>query len=211
MHLLHRRARGGGPAGAGPPARRPARVAARPPARPARPPRLPDGERPDSPIRALLRGCSGGSGGSAPAGGDAATRGERARPLGCFKRRRPLHIPPGLPAAAAPHRLPPSRRPTPSTPLLPSPTYPPATAAYEAALELSRQQRYGAAREAFEALVREHPGMCKAWVSYAQMEKRIGRTGEPERLHIARYILQRGAGAWREGWGRWAWALWAVA
>jgi len=48
--------------------------------------------------------------------------------------------------------------------------------------------------------VRAHPNMCKAWVSYAQMEKRIGRLGDPQRLHIARYILQRGE-AWLLGWG----------
>jgi ferric-dicitrate binding protein FerR (iron transport regulator) len=66
-------------------------------------------------------------------------------------------------------------------------------AAYEAALELSRAQQYAAARAAFEALVRAHPNMCKAWVSYAQMEKRIGRLGDPQRLDIARFILQRGA------------------
>ncbi|KIZ02203.1 hypothetical protein MNEG_5750 [Monoraphidium neglectum] len=64
--------------------------------------------------------------------------------------------------------------------------------AYEAALELSRQQQHGAAREAFEELLRAHPNMCKAWVSYAQMEKRIGRLGDPQRLHIARFVLQRG-------------------
>ncbi|GBF90047.1 hypothetical protein Rsub_02755 [Raphidocelis subcapitata] len=65
-------------------------------------------------------------------------------------------------------------------------------ASYAVALELARAERYGAARDAFEALVRAHPHCCKAWVSYAQMEKRVGRNGEPERLQIARYILQRG-------------------
>ncbi|KAI8474688.1 MAG: hypothetical protein J3K34DRAFT_517996 [Monoraphidium minutum] len=64
--------------------------------------------------------------------------------------------------------------------------------AYASALELSRQQQYGAARDAFEELLRAHPDMCKGWVSYAQMEKRVGRLGDPQRLYVARYILQRG-------------------
>lgn len=37
------------------------------------------------------------------------------------------------------------------------------------ALELSRQEKYDQAREAFEQLLQHHPSFCKAWVSYAQV------------------------------------------
>lgn len=37
------------------------------------------------------------------------------------------------------------------------------------ALELSRQEKYDQAREAFEQLLQQHPTFCKAWVSYAQV------------------------------------------
>eukprot|EP00879_Flechtneria_rotunda_P021515 GHRR01022676.1.p1 GENE.GHRR01022676.1~~GHRR01022676.1.p1 ORF type:complete len:140 (+),score=15.73 GHRR01022676.1:193-612(+) len=59
-------------------------------------------------------------------------------------------------------------------------------------LELSRQEHYHQAREAFEALLEQHPRLCKAWVSYAQMERRLGRTHDPLRMEVARQILQRG-------------------
>ena len=49
------------------------------------------------------------------------------------------------------------------------------------ALELSRQERYDDAREAFEQLVQRHPTFCKAWVSYAQV--RSSRCTIHEQMH----------------------------
>lgn len=49
----------------------------------------------------------------------------------------------------------------------------------------------------FEGLLTRQPGMCKAWVSYAQMEKRSRATsgrGE-ERWQHCRSVLQRGLAA----------------
>ena len=55
--------------------------------------------------------------------------------------------------------------------------------------------RHGGRRRAFEGLLTRQPSMCKAWVSYAQMEKRshVGR-GE-ERWQRCRSVLQRGLAA----------------
>lgn len=78
---------------------------------------------------------------------------------------------------------------------------------YERALELSRQEKYDQARVAFEQLVQQHPTFCKAWVSYAQMERRMGRISDPLRLAVARQILQRGlatnpdSGCLAQAWG----------
>lgn len=78
---------------------------------------------------------------------------------------------------------------------------------YEHALELSRQEKYDQAREAFERLLQQHPSFCKAWVSYAQMERRMSRIADPLRLAVARQILQRGlstnpdSGCLAQAWG----------
>eukprot|EP00877_Chromochloris_zofingiensis_P006341 jgi/Chrzof1/1960/Cz10g28010.t1 len=63
---------------------------------------------------------------------------------------------------------------------------------YDYALKLSREEDYKGARQAFEVLLRRYPFLCKAWVSYAQMEKRIGRRSDPDRMEACRVILQRG-------------------
>eukprot|EP00878_Enallax_costatus_P002901 GHUV01003095.1.p1 GENE.GHUV01003095.1~~GHUV01003095.1.p1 ORF type:complete len:243 (+),score=73.17 GHUV01003095.1:136-864(+) len=78
---------------------------------------------------------------------------------------------------------------------------------YEYALELARQEKYDQARTAFEALLEQQPNMCKVWVSYAQMERRLGRTHDPLRFHVARHILQKGlqmnpdSGCLAQAWG----------
>eukprot|EP00803_Ostreobium_quekettii_P006328 evm.model.scf_387.5 EVM.evm.TU.scf_387.5 scf_387:82475-83755(-) len=67
---------------------------------------------------------------------------------------------------------------------------------YARALEAARCQDFEAGRTAFEELLEEFPGMCKAWVSYAQMEKRAtrrgGRKSSRERWESVRQVLQRG-------------------
>eukprot|EP00775_Hariotina_reticulata_P002867 gene2867-3159_t len=81
------------------------------------------------------------------------------------------------------------------------------TSLYEHALELSRQEQYEEARAVFEDLLRQYPSMCKAWVSYAQMERRLGRIADPFHFHMARQILQKGlqlnpdSGCLAQAWG----------
>mmetsp|Transcript_10585 Transcript_10585/g.28979 ORF Transcript_10585/g.28979 Transcript_10585/m.28979 type:complete len:206 (+) Transcript_10585:1438-2055(+) len=64
---------------------------------------------------------------------------------------------------------------------------------YEYVLEDARAKRtYEIAREKFEKYLQENPRECKAWVSYAMMEKR-NNPHSPEAQHRAcRAILQRG-------------------
>lgn len=63
---------------------------------------------------------------------------------------------------------------------------------YECALDLARVEEYRAARKVFEALLVRYPNMCKAWVSYAQMEKRSTKHLTMERFERCRLVLQRG-------------------
>jgi tetratricopeptide (TPR) repeat protein len=83
----------------------------------------------------------------------------------------------------------------------------PSTNLYEYALDLARQEKYDQARTAFEELLEQHPQMCKVWVSYAQMERRLSRTHDPLRLQVARQILQKGlqmnpdSGCLAQAWG----------
>lgn len=63
---------------------------------------------------------------------------------------------------------------------------------YSLALHLARGENYQGARDAFEVLLLQYPHMCKAWVSYAQVERRLGRISDPNRFEAARQVLQRG-------------------
>ncbi|WIA16337.1 hypothetical protein OEZ85_013036 [Tetradesmus obliquus] len=78
---------------------------------------------------------------------------------------------------------------------------------YEHALELSRLEQYDEARQAFQQLLSNDPTFCRGWVSFAQMERRAARTQDPERLAVARAILQRGlqinpgSGCLAQAWG----------
>lgn len=63
---------------------------------------------------------------------------------------------------------------------------------YSAALDLARKQRYQEAEAAFENLLSEHPNVCKAWVSYAQMEKRSNKQSAVDKYFRCREVLQRG-------------------
>ncbi|GIL47759.1 hypothetical protein Vafri_3943 [Volvox africanus] len=63
---------------------------------------------------------------------------------------------------------------------------------YEQALEYARLEAYEDARSAFEHLLNRQPSFCKAWVSWAQMEKRCCRYNQSERWHRCRAVLQRG-------------------
>ncbi|EFJ50551.1 hypothetical protein VOLCADRAFT_88469 [Volvox carteri f. nagariensis] len=47
-------------------------------------------------------------------------------------------------------------------------------------------------RSTFEHLLHRQPSLCKAWVSWAQMEKRCHRFNQSERWHRCRAVLQRG-------------------
>ncbi|GLC54770.1 hypothetical protein PLESTB_000904100 [Pleodorina starrii] len=47
-------------------------------------------------------------------------------------------------------------------------------------------------RRTFEHLLTQQPSLCKAWVSWAQMEKRCHRSNQSERWHRCREVLQRG-------------------
>ena len=68
-----------------------------------------------------------------------------------------------------------------------------AASLYERALELARQERYEASRQAFEAVVEACPAWHKPWISYAHMEKRaaLQRTEEQTRWRRCRMVLQR--------------------
>ncbi|KAF6254880.1 hypothetical protein COO60DRAFT_1627727 [Scenedesmus sp. NREL 46B-D3] len=78
---------------------------------------------------------------------------------------------------------------------------------YEHALELSRLEQYDEARQAFQQLLSSDPTFCRGWVSFAQMERRAARTQDPQRLVVARAILQRGlqmnpgSGCLAQAWG----------
>lgn len=61
---------------------------------------------------------------------------------------------------------------------------------YSTALELAREERFDAARQAFEEVVVACPCWQKPWVSYAQMEKRAAQCSE-QRWSKCREILQR--------------------
>mmetsp|Transcript_26711 Transcript_26711/g.58155 ORF Transcript_26711/g.58155 Transcript_26711/m.58155 type:complete len:231 (-) Transcript_26711:231-923(-) len=50
--------------------------------------------------------------------------------------------------------------------------FPPPEQLYEKALEYTRHQRYAQARRTFQQCVAGSPDFCRAWVSYAQMEKK---------------------------------------
>ncbi|GLI59047.1 hypothetical protein VaNZ11_000875 [Volvox africanus] len=63
---------------------------------------------------------------------------------------------------------------------------------YEQALEYARLEAYEDARSTFEHLLNLQPSFCKAWVSWAQMEKRCYRYNQSERWHRCRAVLQRG-------------------
>lgn len=141
-----------------------------------------------SPIRALLSGggCSEPAGGGAPLGELRVLPPPQALSLQIAQSTRASTTPPAhttlCQQLAQPEILHQNLGINSSTPArpalltrLPTPTSPPAAdAAYESALELSRQQHYSDARQAFEELVRAHPHMCKAWVSYAQVGKLAG-------------------------------------
>lgn len=63
---------------------------------------------------------------------------------------------------------------------------------YAYALTLSRAQDHESARRVFEILLARFPNFCKAWVSYAQMEKRLSRSSTAAGPSKCREILQRG-------------------
>lgn len=60
---------------------------------------------------------------------------------------------------------------------------------YSRALQLAREEDYAGARAVFAALTSEYPDFYKAWVSWAQMEK---RSNPDERFMRCREVLQRG-------------------
>uniref|UniRef100_A0A061RIW5 Uncharacterized protein n=1 Tax=Tetraselmis sp. GSL018 TaxID=582737 RepID=A0A061RIW5_9CHLO len=45
---------------------------------------------------------------------------------------------------------------------------------YSTALQLARQERWEYARRVFSATVQRYPNLCRAWVSWSQMEKKAG-------------------------------------
>ncbi|KAK9846412.1 hypothetical protein WJX81_003324 [Elliptochloris bilobata] len=63
---------------------------------------------------------------------------------------------------------------------------------YSAALELARGQDYAGARRAFQECVEICPSYGKAWVSWAQMEKRSRKAGAGDPLARCRMVLQQG-------------------
>lgn len=63
---------------------------------------------------------------------------------------------------------------------------------YEAALLYARSGEYRASRVLFERLLRQQPDSCKAWVSFAMMEKRCASSSASERFAKCRAVLQRG-------------------
>ena len=62
---------------------------------------------------------------------------------------------------------------------------------YERALTLARLERYDEAREKFADFLSQKPDCCKAWVSWAQMEKRAESRGHGSSQR-PREILQKG-------------------
>ncbi|KAK9838973.1 hypothetical protein WJX74_007022 [Apatococcus lobatus] len=65
---------------------------------------------------------------------------------------------------------------------------------YEAALKHARSQQFESARDAFADCVAACPSLVKAYISWAQMEKRSLLEGEQEGCHLrrAQRVLQRG-------------------
>ena len=60
------------------------------------------------------------------------------------------------------------------------------------ALHLARAQQFAPARQAFQSLLEESPGDVKAWISWAQMEKRGERAcGDSDKYPRCRLVLQR--------------------
>jgi predicted Zn-dependent protease len=66
-----------------------------------------------------------------------------------------------------------------------------ASSMYSTALELAREERFEAARLAFEEVIAACPGWQKPWVSYAQMEKRAAAQSSEHRWSKCREVLQR--------------------
>ncbi|KAL6767815.1 hypothetical protein ACKKBF_B36725 [Auxenochlorella protothecoides x Auxenochlorella symbiontica] len=60
---------------------------------------------------------------------------------------------------------------------------------YQEALELARVQDYEASRQAFENTIQMCPNLETAWVSWAQMEKRCGRSKDG--ILRSRAVLQK--------------------
>lgn len=59
---------------------------------------------------------------------------------------------------------------------------------------MARDEEYEAARAVFEQVVAIYPELTKAWVSYAQMEKRVGKCAGMQgvqRFNRCREVLQR--------------------
>ncbi|KAL4431107.1 hypothetical protein ABPG75_006363 [Micractinium tetrahymenae] len=67
-----------------------------------------------------------------------------------------------------------------------------AAALYSAALDLARSEQFDRARRVFQAAVTADPCLLKAWVSWAQMEKRSIPRGDDGRWDACRTVLQRG-------------------
>lgn len=61
---------------------------------------------------------------------------------------------------------------------------------YSQALEYARDENFNAARVVFRRTLSQSPHLIKAWVSWAQMEKRSAGPGS-ERWNNCRYILQQ--------------------
>lgn len=63
---------------------------------------------------------------------------------------------------------------------------------YERALRFARHQNHKAARRAFQTCIAVIPDFSKAWVSWAQMEKRAVVEGQGDNIERCRRILQQG-------------------
>ncbi|BDA42044.1 probable protein high chlorophyll fluorescent 107 [Coccomyxa sp. Obi] len=66
------------------------------------------------------------------------------------------------------------------------------SALYAAALQLARSQDYVRARDAFQRCVELCPDFTKAWVSWAQLEKRVKLGDGVDHVERCRCVLQRG-------------------
>lgn len=63
---------------------------------------------------------------------------------------------------------------------------------YEKGLRFARHQNYKGARRAFQNCIAVIPEFSKAWVSWAQMEKRTVVEGREDNIERCRKILQQG-------------------
>jgi len=63
---------------------------------------------------------------------------------------------------------------------------------YHRALELARKQQYEKSRRVFQAISQAYPNLCRAWVSWAQMEKKAGADSTVLDYEGCRAVLQRG-------------------